>query len=176
MLFYVYVFFLIFSGVMLLGMGALKAPYARRSRTANFIFGTGFTVYGLYLVLFGRSGHYIIFFYAFILPILLAVRFFRERAAYRAGSAAPSAPRPAGYGNVPPAGYENMPPAYGQPQQGGYGQQQPGYGQQRPGYGQPQGGYGQPPTGYGQPQPGYGQPPAGWGQPPAGYGPQGQQP
>ena len=92
MLFYVYVFFLIFSGVMLLGMGALKAPYARRSRTANFIFGTGFTVYGLYLVLFGRSGHYIIFFYAFILPILLAVRFFRERAAYQAGSAAPPAP------------------------------------------------------------------------------------
>lgn len=62
-------------------------------------------------------------------------------------------------------------PDYGQP--GG----QPGYGQPggQPGYGQP--GYGQPQQpGYGQQQPGYGQPPYGQPQPPYGQQPYAQQP
>ena len=49
---------------------------------------------------------------------------------------------------------------YGQPQQGGYGQQpagQQGYGQPQQGYGQQQQGYGQAQQGYGQAQQGYGQ-------------------
>jgi len=131
MLFYAYVFFLIASGVVMLVMGSLRAPYARRSRVANFSFGGGFTLYGLYLLLFFRGGHYILFFYAFALPVLMTVRFFRARAAFRAA-------QPAGYGQ--PAAYGQAPTGYGQP--AGYGQ--PG------GYGLPAA-YGQAPTGYGQP-------------------------
>ena len=83
MLFNVYIFFLIASGVMMLVMGSLRLPYARRSRVVNFVMGAAFVIYGLYLLLFFSAGHVFIFFYAFVLPILMAVRFFRERTAYR---------------------------------------------------------------------------------------------
>jgi hypothetical protein len=83
MLFYVYVLFLIASGVAMLVMGTLRLPYARRSRVLNLVLGAAFVLYGLYLMLFFSSGHYFIFFYAFILPVLMIVRFFRERTAYR---------------------------------------------------------------------------------------------
>jgi hypothetical protein len=138
-MFYAYVFILIASGVLMLVMGILRAPYARRSRVLNFIMGAGFAIYGLYLLLFFQGGHYILFFYAFVLPVVMTVRFFRARSAYQAAqSMTPGGP--GGYGQ-PPAGY-------GQP--GGYGQPPAGYGQP--------GGYGQPPAGYGQPG-GYGQQP-----------------
>ena len=133
-MFYAYVFFLIASGVLMLVMGILRAPYARRSRVLNLIMGTGFAIYGLYLLLFFQGGHYIFFFYAFVLPVLMTVRFFRARSAYQAAqSMNPGAPT--GYGQ-PPAGY-GQPPA-------GYGQPPAGYGQLPAGYGQP-GGYGQQP-------------------------------
>ena len=83
MLFNVYIFFLIASGVAMLVMGSLRLPYARRSRVLNFVMGAAFVIYGLYLLLFFSAGHVFIFFYAFILPIMMAVRFFRERTAYR---------------------------------------------------------------------------------------------
>jgi hypothetical protein len=130
-MFYLYVLFLIASGVMMLAMGGFKAAYARRGRIVNLIVGTGFTVYGLYLLLFLRSGHYIIFFYAFILPILLAVRFFRDRAAAGGGRRRMG---PAGYGGAP------QPPAYGE------GAVSPAYGN---------GPYGQPPQPRPQQQPPY---------------------
>jgi hypothetical protein len=140
-MFYAYVFFLIASGVLMLVMGILRAPYARRSRVLNLIMGAGFAIYGLYLLLFFQGGHYILFFYAFVLPVLMTVRFFRARSAYQAAqSMTPGAPT--GYGQ-PPAGY-------GQP--GGYGQPPAGYGQPPAGYGQPAAGYGQP-GGYGQQPP-----------------------
>jgi hypothetical protein len=138
-MFYAYVFFLIASGVLMLVMGILRAPYARRSRVVNLIMGAGFAIYGLYLLLFFQGGHYILFFYAFVLPVLMTVRFFRARSAYQAAQ------------SMTPGG----PGGYGQPS-GGYGQPT-GYGQPPAGYGQP-GGYGQPPAGYGQPG-GYGQQP-----------------
>jgi hypothetical protein len=129
-MFYAYVFFLIASGVLMLVMGILRAPYARRSRVVNLIMGAGFAIYGLYLLLFFQGGHYILFFYAFILPVLMTVRFFRARSAYQAAqSMTPGAP--AGYGQ-PPAGYGQPPAGYGQPP-AGYGYGQPGgYGQQPP--------------------------------------------
>src|ERR1700733_14587254 len=97
----------------------------------NLIMGAGFAIYGLYLLLFFQGGHYILFFYAFVLPVLMTVRFLRARSAYQAAqSTTPGAP--AGYGQ-PPAGYGH---------QGGYGQPPAGYGQPPAGYGH-QGGYGQ---------------------------------
>jgi hypothetical protein len=56
------------------------------------------TGYGLYLLLFFRGGHYILFVYVFILPILMIVRFFRDRSAVRAR-------QQAGIFQGPPPGY-----------------------------------------------------------------------
>ena len=136
-MFYAYVFFLIASGVLMLVMGILRAPYARRSRVVNLIIGGGFAIYGLYLLLFFQGGHYILFFYAFVLPILMTVRFFRARSAYQAAQ------------SMSPADTASLRSATGSP---GRIRAAPGLA-----YGQP-GGYGQPPVGYGQPG-GYGQQP-----------------
>jgi hypothetical protein len=150
-----YVLFLILSGIAMLIIAGVRTGQTRARRLWNGIFGAGFLGYGLYLLLFFHGGHYFIFFYAFILPILMIVQFFRDRGLVRARQQAGTFGRygqQSGYGQPPPPGYGQ--PGYGQPPPPGYGQ---------PGYGQP------PPPGYGQP--GYGQPP------PAGYGqPSGEQP
>jgi hypothetical protein len=95
MLFNVYILFLIASGVTMIVMGSLRLPYARRSRVLNFVIGAAFVIYGLYLLIFFSGGHVFIFFYAFILPILMVVRFFRERTAYRSQRATEPAYPPA---------------------------------------------------------------------------------
>jgi hypothetical protein len=91
MLLYVYIFFLIASGVMLLAMGSFRAPFAKRRRVVNNIFGAAFVIYGLYLLLFFQGGHVFFFFYAFVLPIVLGFRFFRDRMAWRAANSASAA-------------------------------------------------------------------------------------
>src|ERR1700729_288002 len=132
--FHIYELFLIVSGVAMLVMAGIGSRRTKVLRIWNAILGTAFTVYGLYLLLFFKGGHYFLFFYVFVLPVLMVVRFFRDRSRLDA-----------------------TPMPYGQP---GYGQT-PGYGQP-PGYVQP--GYGQPPTDQPQPPgaqpqgPGYGQP------------------
>ena len=98
-------------------MASVKTGQTTARRIWNAAFGAGFTLYGLYLLLFFQSGHYILF-YAFILPVLMIVRFFRDRSAFRARQSAATVLGP--------------PPGYGQP---GYGQ--PAYGQ--PSVDQPQG-------------------------------------
>jgi len=148
--FHVYVLFLILCGIAMLVLASVRTGQTKLLRIWNAIVGAGFTVYGLYLLIFFHGGSYRIFFYVFILPILLIVRFFRERSAYQArqqaAAAQPGYPQQQGYGQ----------PGY---QQQGYGQQ--GYGQQ----GYPQQGYGQP----SYPQQGQGRP----GYPQQGYGQQG---
>jgi len=79
-----------------------------------------------------------------------------------------------GYGQPRQGGYGQQRSGYGQPRQGGYGQQRSGYGQPRQGgYGQQRGGYGQPRQGgYGQArQGGYGQQRGGYRQHTPGYDP-----
>ena len=150
-MFYTYVFFLILSGIAMLVLAGIKTGRRSSRRILSGILGAAFTIYGLYLLLFFQGGHYFIFFYAFILPILMIVGFFRDRAAYKARGGA-QAPAP-GYGQPPATGFPQPPTGYGQPP-AGYGQQPPA------GYGQAPGGYAQqPPTGYGQPPSGYGQNP-----------------
>ena len=83
-MFYIYVLFLVLSGIAMLVMASVKTGQTTSRRAWNALFGAGFTIYGLYLLLFFNSGHYLIFFYAFILPILMIVRFFRDRSAFRA--------------------------------------------------------------------------------------------
>lgn len=183
-MFYVYVLFLILSGIAMLVMAFVRADYAKRRQALNFILGAGFLIYGLYLLLVFNGGTYFMFVYAFVVPILLIVQFFRDRSAFKARQMAAG---PAG-AFLPGGAYQ---PAGGIPQGGapwmngpsaGNGQA-PGNGQggfaQTAGYGQPasygqapgngQGGYGQAPSdgqgGYGQgagQQGGFQNGPSGW--------------
>ena len=102
--FYIYVLFLILGGIAMLVMASVKTGQTTTRRAWNAVFGAGFTVYGLYLLLFFHSGHYLIFFYAFILPILMIVRFFRDRSAFRARQEATA--------------FQGPHPGYGQPSAG----------------------------------------------------------
>ena len=118
--FHIYEVFLIVSGITMLVMAGIGSRRGTTLRIWNGILGAAFTIYGLYLLLFFKGGHYFFFFYVFILPILMVVRFFRDRSRLNAG--------PRGYGQ--PQGYGQ--PGYGQP---GYGQT-PGDQPQGPGSGE----------------------------------------
>ena len=88
--FHIYEVFLIVSGIAMLVMAGIGSRRGATLRIWNGILGAAFTIYGLYLLLFFKGGHYFFFFYVFILPILMVVRFFRDRS--RLGAA------PRGYG------------------------------------------------------------------------------
>lgn len=108
-MFNIYVLFLILSGAAMLGMSGVRRGQVTARRIWNAILGAAFLIYGLYLLLFFQSGHYVVFYYVFILPVLMGIRFFRDRAAYRAMQQATAAQTPS--------------PSYAQ--QGGYGQEAP---------------------------------------------------
>ena len=115
-MFQFYVLFLILSGIAMLVMASAKTAQTTTRRAWNAVFGAGFTIYGLYLLLFFHGGQYLIFYYVFILPILMIVRFFRDRSALRAEQEATAlqGPHP-GYGE--PSSY-GQPSGYGQPSRG----------------------------------------------------------
>ena len=112
-MFNIYVLFLILSGAAMLGMSGVRRGQVTSRRVWNAVLGAAFLLYGLYLLLFFQGGHYLVFYYVFVLPVLMGVRFFRDRSAYRATQQAAAVQMPS--------------PVYGQ--QAGYGQQ-PGYEQQ----------------------------------------------
>lgn len=89
-----YVLLLMFSGVIMLG---LSSPAIKRStrglRLLNGLFGAGFVIYGFYLAFIFNGGTYIIFFKAFILPVLLIVN--TVRSAVRTNRAMPANRMPA---------------------------------------------------------------------------------
>jgi hypothetical protein len=150
-LFLAYVVFLAVSGVAMIAIAIIRGGQSTGARAFNGLLGIAFLGYALYLALIFRGGHYFLFFYAFVLPVLLIVRFFRTL------GDRPRTPQPGaeqGHGGQSPYGQS----PYGQSPYG-----QPPYGQ--PPYGQSQ--YGQPP----QAQPPYAQPPQA--QPPYGLPPQG---
>jgi hypothetical protein len=121
-MFHIYELFLIVSGAAMLVMAGIGSRRNKVLRIWNGILGAAFLIYGLYLLLFFKGGHYFIFFYVFILPILMAVRFFRDRSSMQGGPRGGFPGQP-GYGQPPAYG---PPPGYGQPTFG----QQPTYGQQ----------------------------------------------
>jgi predicted lipid-binding transport protein (Tim44 family) len=86
-MFHVYEVFLIISGIAMLVLASLRTGQSNVRRIWSGVLGAGFLVYGLYLLLFFTGGHYFIFFYVFILPILLIFRYFRDRKAYQARQA-----------------------------------------------------------------------------------------
>jgi hypothetical protein len=127
-MFYVYALLLILSGIAMLVMALVRTDYAKRRQVVNFILGAGFTIYGLYLLLAFQGGHYVIFYYVFVLPILMIVQFFRDRTAARSRRPSPGQPyspvpgqayNPASQqGYAPQQAYNQGPQAYNQ----GYGQ------------------------------------------------------
>jgi hypothetical protein len=137
-MFSVYALFLILSGVAMLVMAFVRTDYAKRRQVLNFILGGGFTIYGLYLLLMFNGGHYVVFPYVFILPILMIVGFFRDRAAAKsrqaaaqsrqmaanpAGGGFPPGAAPWGTGLTGPGAGNGQPPGYGawNGQSSGYG-------------------------------------------------------
>lgn len=72
-----YVWMLVFSGTLMLVMAAVKAGQSEASRWLNGAFGAGFLAYAGYLAFVFEGGSYLIFFQAFILPVLMVVNFVR---------------------------------------------------------------------------------------------------
>src|SRR5579871_6607141 len=97
-LFVIYVLFLIASGIAMLVISGIRTTRAVSRRIWSGLLGAGFLIYGLYLLLFFRSGHYFIFYYVFILPVLVLVQFFRDRSRTQAGG---FAGRPGAFGQQP---------------------------------------------------------------------------
>src|SRR5215475_10541521 len=86
--FYAYALLLTLSGVAMLVIAGIRRGRSNAWRAWNGIFGAGYASYGLYLLIFFRGGHYLLFLYAFLLPILMIVQFFRDRSAAQTRQAA----------------------------------------------------------------------------------------
>jgi hypothetical protein len=101
-MFQIYVLLLIVSGVAMLVLAGINSGQVTRRRVWSAILGAVFTIYGLYLLLFFRGGHYLLFFYVFILPIVMIIQFFRDRSRFRARQMrAAFHGQPPGYGQQP---------------------------------------------------------------------------
>jgi hypothetical protein len=101
-----YVILLMLSGVAMVLFGS---AIARRStafgRAFSVLAGLGFFGYGFYLAFIFSGGHYVIFFYAFAVPIGMIIRTITASAtARRHAQAAPSYPL-----SYPTAGYYRQP-------------------------------------------------------------------
>jgi len=126
-------------------LAIVKGGQTNGARAFNGVLGAAFLGYAFYLEFIFQGGHIIVFYYAFILPFLMVIRFFRARGSHP-NAAQPRAQQP----------YAGQP--YGsQPYGGQPGQVQPYPGQQYPGQQYPGQPYpGQPGQGYpGQPGQGY---------------------
>lgn len=102
-----YVVLLILSGAAMVLIGALLAR-TPLSRLLNVVFGIGFVGYGVYLGWVFHGGTYIIFFKAFILPVVLiysAVRggVRRRRAPQQSSPVPPQQPTPVEGAPTPPS-------------------------------------------------------------------------
>lgn len=75
-----YVVLLLVSGVAMVAIGVLNTGGALSAgwRAFNVLAGLGFVGYGIYLGFISQSGSYIIFFKAFILPVVLIGRWVRS--------------------------------------------------------------------------------------------------
>ena len=113
-------------------LAIVKGGQTNGVRAFNGVLGAAFLGYAFYLEFIFQGGHYIVFYYAFILPFLMVIRFFRARGSHP-NAAQPRAQQP----------YAGQP--HGSQPYGG----QPGQGQQYPGQQYP----GQPGQGYPSQQP-----------------------
>ena len=87
-MFTVYPILLLVSGVLLIVLGAAIPGQTTAQRALNILFGVGFFGYGFYLEFLFPGGTYIVFYYAFIVPILLIIRTVQARKAVARQTAA----------------------------------------------------------------------------------------
>ncbi|WP_354637668.1 hypothetical protein [Kitasatospora camelliae] len=88
-----YVVLLIISGFAMIGIGAMgSSGLSTGWRIFNGVAGVGFVGYGTYLGFIFEGGTYVIFFKAFILPVLMIVNFVRSLANRNQAPAAPQPP------------------------------------------------------------------------------------
>ncbi|MEV6276079.1 hypothetical protein [Nocardia sp. NPDC051832] len=73
-----YVVFLFGSGLAMLAMSFSKGA-GTLSQVLNIVFGVLFTGYAIYLGFLFEGGNYMMFFYAFILPIVQAYQWYKSR-------------------------------------------------------------------------------------------------
>lgn len=133
-----YVLLLCLSGIVMVVLGAInKGEQSAGSRALGVLAGVAFLGYGIYLGFIFDGGSYMMFFQAFILPVLLVVNFIR------AVVAKPTPPQPyqgehaQQYQGIPPQQQYPTAPAPGQPQPSPYDQAQPYPGQPPAGPTQP---------------------------------------
>jgi hypothetical protein len=112
-----YVVLLCISGVVMVGMAAVKsADQSSGSRALSVLAGLAFLGYGIYLGFIFDGGSYMMFFQAFILPVLLVFNFIRSVVAK------PTPPQPyqgahaQQYQAIPPQQQYPNAPVQGQPQ------------------------------------------------------------
>jgi hypothetical protein len=77
-----YCILLMLSGIAMLVTAVLRNQAMQR-RVIRAIFGIGFFCYGFYLTFIFSGGHYVLFFQAFIVPVLLILDTIRGRASRR---------------------------------------------------------------------------------------------
>ncbi|MFJ1757847.1 hypothetical protein [Kitasatospora sp. NPDC088134] len=88
-----YVVLLLISGIAMVGIGAMNnSGLSGGWRAFNAIAGVGFAGYAIYLGFIFEGGSYIIFFKAFILPVIMIVNFFRSLANRSKATTTPAYP------------------------------------------------------------------------------------
>ena len=125
-----YALLLIFSGLGSIIVALAISGPSILSRVLSGVVGAVFLGYGLYLVFLFQGGHYVVFYYALILPVLLAWRAFQARKSARAQQQPmiyPGAPVQYPYqpGQPYPPAPGGYPPAQPQYPQAQYPQAQP---------------------------------------------------
>lgn len=98
-----YVVFLAISGLILITLGPIAGRSQKASaRIITTLIGLGFLGYAIYLAFIFNGGGYQIFFYAFILPVVISIKFIGGMIAARQGRSAPSlAPQAEVMGDAP---------------------------------------------------------------------------
>ncbi|WP_405484521.1 hypothetical protein [Nocardia sp. NBC_00511] len=74
-----YVGLLALSGAIMVGLALIRTGQSAASRSINGIFGAVYLGYAFYLAFLFDGGSYLIFFQAFILPLVMVANYFRNR-------------------------------------------------------------------------------------------------
>ncbi|MEU1205925.1 hypothetical protein [Nocardia sp. NPDC005825] len=74
-----YVGLLALSGVIMLVLASVREGQGNTARTIDAVFGLVYLGYAFYLAFLFDGDSYLIFFQAFILPVVMVVNFFRNR-------------------------------------------------------------------------------------------------
>jgi hypothetical protein len=108
-----YSLLLMVSGLLLILVGAVLPGQSTRSRVINLLVGAAFFGYGFYLEFLFSGGRYVVFYYAFVVPILLLIQTFKGRKAAKLAREQRAAQQATADRAAPAQGYTAAP--YGAP-------------------------------------------------------------